>query len=93
MPLIRRLPKRGFRSPFKEVYEIVNVESLNRFAAGKVVDPAALSGEGLIRGNGQKVKVLGTGDLRHSLTVQAHRFSQSAQEKIQAAGGKVEVIA
>ena len=92
MPLVRRLPKRGFRSPFKELYEIVNLERLNRFEAGKVVNPSVMSSEGLIRGGGRKVKILGSGEIRHPLTVQAHHFSKTASEKIKTAGGTTEVV-
>lgn len=91
MPLHRRIPKRGFRNPFGHDYAVVNVESLNRFSAGDVVSPASLTARGLVR-QALPVKVLGDGELKIALTVQAHKFSQSAQQKIAAAGGKVEIL-
>src|SRR5687767_2503029 len=95
MPLYRRLPKRGF-TPHggKTEYAIVNVKDLAaRFAAGSVVDPDALAGAGLIKKSGRDtVKVLGDGDVGHALTVRAHRVSESARRKVEAAGGQVEVI-
>ncbi len=92
MPLQRRLPKRGFRNPFRTEYEIVNLASLGRFAAGSVVDPAALAQAGLVRKRG-RVKVLGKGTLEHPLTVKAHAFSESAKAAIEAKGGTAEVVA
>jgi large subunit ribosomal protein L15 len=92
MPLHRRIPKRGFRSPFPKRYAIVNVEMLNAFQAGDVVTPDALEGRGIIHVRHDGVKILGDGNLKVALTVHAHKFSHSAQEKITAAGGKVEVL-
>lgn len=93
MPLTRRLPKRGFsNSPFKKEIMFVNVEKLNRFDDGVEVTPELLTKEKVIRKAGDGVKVLGDGKLEKSLTVKAHAFSKSAIEKIEAAGGKVEVI-
>lgn len=92
MPLHRRLPKRGFRNRFRVEYSIVNVGSLNCFSEGEIVDPEALRRKGLIRNLKRKVKILGDGEVSVSLTVKAHRFSGSARSKIEAAGGKVEVI-
>jgi large subunit ribosomal protein L15 len=92
MPLIRRLPKRGFTNIFKKDYAIINVEILDRFESGQEVTPALLVSQGLIRSRHDGVKVLGTGDLTKALTVHAHKFSQSAAAKIEAAGGKVQVI-
>lgn len=92
-PLQRRVPKRGFKNPFKKVYAVVNLDDLNRFEAGTVVTPELLRERRLVRGRVDGVKVLGDGELTHSLQVQAHAFSKSAVEKIEAAGGKVEVIA
>jgi large subunit ribosomal protein L15 len=91
-PLQRRLPKRGFTNRFREEIAHVNVESLNVFEDGAVVTPDALIGAGLIARKAKTVKVLAKGDLDKALTVKAHRFSQASIEKIQAAGGKVEVI-
>ncbi|MFZ0335606.1 MAG: 50S ribosomal protein L15 [Candidatus Acidiferrales bacterium] len=92
MPLHRRIPKRGFHSPFSKRYAIVNVEMLNAFQAGDVVTPDALEGRGIIHVRHDGVKILGDGNLKVALTVHAHKFSRSAQDKIAAAGGKVEVL-
>ena len=92
MPLIRRLPKRGFTNIFKKDYAIINVETLERFESGQEVTPALLVSQGLIRSRNDGVKVLGTGSLTKALLVHAHKFSQSAAAKIEAAGGKVQVI-
>jgi len=92
MPMHRRLPKRGFTPLTKKVYALVNLRDLELFEAGSVVDFAALSQAGLIGQVGDGVKILGDGDLTKALTVQAHKFSKSALEKIAAAGGKAEVI-
>jgi len=93
MPLHRRLPKRGFSSPFPKTFAVVNVESLNAFPAGETVTPESLAGRGLIRATRGGIKILGDGELKVALTVRAHAFSKSAAEKIASAGGKVEVIA
>jgi large subunit ribosomal protein L15 len=92
MPLIRRLPKRGFTNIFKRDYAIINIEILDRFKSGQDITPALLVSEGLIRSRNDGVKVLGTGTLTKALTVRAHKFSQSAAAKIEAAGGKAQVI-
>ena len=97
MPLARRVPKRGFHSPFRVVYEVVNVERLEELAAaGKfpegVVTPEVLARLGAISKPKAPVKVLGTGALTARLAVTAHAFSKSAVEKIQTAGGKVQTV-
>ena len=92
MPLQRRLPKRGFHNPFRKEYEIVNLKELSRFPAGTVVDVAALRDAGLVKRGRLGVKVLGQGALDRALTVRAHHYSLSAKSKIEAAGGKAEVI-
>lgn len=92
MPLHRRLPKRGFSSPFPKAFAVVNVESLNAFAAGDTVTPEMLAGRGIVRAMRDGVKILGDGDLKIALTVRAHAFSKSAEEKIARAGGKVELL-
>jgi large subunit ribosomal protein L15 len=92
MPLIRRLPKRGCTNIFKKEYAIINVEALERFEPHQEVTPELLAAKGLIRSRNDGVKVLGTGALTKALTVHAHKFSQSATAKIEAAGGKVQVI-
>jgi large subunit ribosomal protein L15 len=95
MPLYRRLPKRGFL-PYggKTEFAIVNVGDLAaRFAAGSVVDPESLVASGLIRKSGRgAVKVLGDGDVAHALTVRAHKISEGAKQKLEAAGGRVEAL-
>lgn len=92
MPLQRRLPKRGFTSLNKKVYALVNLRDLEVFEAGAVVDVEALGKAGLIGGVKDGVKILADGELGKALTVQAHKFSKSATEKIEAAGGKAEVL-
>ncbi|MDI6753447.1 MAG: 50S ribosomal protein L15 [Thermodesulfobacteriota bacterium] len=92
MPMQRRLPKRGFKNPFRKEYEVVNIRDLTRFPAGTVVDLAALKASGLIKKIRWGVKVLGDGSINHPLTVQAHHFSITAQNKIEDAGGKTEVL-
>ena len=91
MPLQRRVPKRGFNNIFAQEKAMVNVSALNVFEDGAVVNAAALQQAGLIR-SVAFVKVLGNGELTKKITVQANAFSKSAQEKIEAAGGKAEVI-
>lgn len=93
MPLQRRLPKRGFTNAFRIKYRIVNVGDIAQaFKAGETADAAALSQRGLVRGVRGPLKVLGDGEVKVSLTVRADKFSQSAVEKIKAAGGTAEVI-
>lgn len=92
MPLYRRTPKlRGFKRPNKEYFALVNVEKLNTFRKGAVVGPEELRARGLVKKRG-RIKVLGEGELSKELTVRAHAFSVGAVERIQAAGGTVEVI-
>ena len=92
MPLYRRIPKRGFTNVWAKEYAEVNVEKLNAFEAGTVVTEEMLKEAGIISKIKDGVKVLGRGELNTSLTVQAHKFSKSAVEKIESAGGKAEVI-
>lgn len=92
MPLYRRLPKRGFTNIFGKEYAEVNVEQLNRFDDGAVVDPVALIEYGILKNVRDGVRVLGNGQIEKKLTVKANGFSKTAEEKILAAGGKVEVI-
>jgi large subunit ribosomal protein L15 len=91
MPLQRRLPKRGFRNIFKERFALVNVRDLNRFPAGAVVDTEALQKAGLVKRVYDGVKILGDGDLQVAVTVKAHKFTEAARKKIEAAAGKIEV--
>jgi large subunit ribosomal protein L15 len=92
MPLVRRVPKRGFTNIFKKQFAIVNVEDLNEFQDGTTVTPELLKEAGLIKNVKDGVKILGNGELTAKVTVSAHYFSQSAKAKIEAAGGKAEVI-
>ncbi|MFH7320252.1 50S ribosomal protein L15 [Desulfurivibrio sp. D14AmB] len=89
MPLQRRLPKRGFRNPFRKQYAVVNLRDLNDFEAGSVVDRATLQAAGLISAKEQLIKVLGDGELTVALTVTVDKVSESARGKIEAAGGTV----
>jgi len=91
-PLQRRMPKlKGFKNPNREEFTVINVERLAAFDAGSSVDPDAMRGAGLVKKRG-KIKVLGEGDLGVALTVRAHAFSAGAADKIQSAGGSIEVI-
>ena len=92
MPIHRRLPKRGFTNIFKKEMAIINVRDLERFEAGSVVDTTALVEKGLVKGRRDGIKLLGQGDINIALTVQINAISRSAKEKIEAAGGTVEVI-
>ena len=92
MPLYRRLPKRGFNNKWGVTYDVVNVDELNKFEAGTVVNQAVLEEAGIVKQVRDGVKILGEGELKVALTVQANKFSKSAVEKIEAAGGKAEVI-
>ena len=93
MPLVRRIPKRGFNNYFKKQYSIVNVCDLERFNDGDVVDAAVLLGNGVLsKVESYGVKVLGKGELTKKLTVRANKFTKSAAEAIEKAGGKVEVL-
>lgn len=91
-PIYRRLPKRGFTNPTRKEYAIVNVETLNRFDAGTEVTPELLIETGVVSKAKDGIKILGNGKLDAKLTVKAHKFSASAVEAIEAAGGKSEVI-
>jgi large subunit ribosomal protein L15 len=94
MPLHRRMPKRGFHNPFRVEYSVVNLDTIVEvFDAGSEVTPELLEERGLIGGSRKKVKVLGRGDVTKKLTVRAHKFSGTAEEKIKAAGGTAEVLA
>jgi large subunit ribosomal protein L15 len=93
MPLIRRLPKRGFRSPSRIRQGVVNVESLNVFEDGSVVDPKVLTERGILRGRVDVIKILGQGEIKKKIEVVAHAFSASARAKIEAAQGTVRIAA
>ena len=93
MPLHRRVPKRGFHNPFRVEYAVVNLDTLaERFDDGTVVTPELMREKGLVRGTRLQIKVLARGEVRKKLTVQAHKFSGKAAEKIAAAGGAAEVL-
>ncbi len=93
LPLYRRLPKRGFSNAmFKKVYATINVSDLNKFEDGTVVSPELLREMGIIKNELSGIKVLGNGSLDKKLTVRAHKFSNQAKEKIEAKGGKIEVM-
>ena len=92
MPLQRRVPKRGFNNIFATRYAIVNLAALNKFENGAVVDTEALKAAGLVKNSYDGVKILGNGALEKNRTVKAAAFSESAKSKIEAAGGKAEVV-
>jgi large subunit ribosomal protein L15 len=92
LPLFQRLPKRGFKNISRVEYKVVNVEQLNVFDNGTVVDVAKLVEAGIVKELSELVKVLGNGKLEKKLTVKANKFSESAKKAIEAAGGSVEVI-
>ena len=94
MPLHRRVPKRGFHNPFRVEFDVVNLDTLAaRFESGAVVTPDALRELGLVPHGKRPVKVLARGDIGKPLTVQAHKFSGAAAEKIKAAGGQADTVA
>jgi len=93
MPLYRRLPKRGFNNLFRKEYLAVNLDKLALFEADAKVDPEAMKERGLVKNLRNEIKILGGGELKHAIHVRAHKFSRSAREKIEKAGGSVEVIA
>jgi len=92
MPLFQRLPKRGFTNIFKQKWSVINIDALKCFDDGTTVTPELLQEAGLIKSLRDPLKILGDGELKRKLVVQAHRFSSQAQAKIEAAGGKAEVI-
>ena len=93
LPLYRRLPKRGFSNyPFKKEYAVINLSDLNVFEDGTVVTPALLKERGIVKKQLSGIKVLGEGQLEKKLTVQAHKFSKNAIDKINESGSKAEVI-
>ena len=92
MPITRRLPKRGFNNIFAKKYAIVNIEALNAFDNGAVIGAAELLEKKIIRKEEDGLRVLGNGELTKKLTVKANAFSETSKAKIEAAGGKVEVV-
>ncbi len=91
MPIHRRLPKRGFTNVFKKIYAIVNVDDLAKMQGGSVIDEAALVRAGLVKGRRDGIKLLGRGEITIPLTVKVDTVSQSARQKIESAGGTIEV--
>ena len=92
MPLQRRLPKRGFRPPFKKRFALLHLKDLNRFPKDTVVEPDLLFQSGLLRKKGEAIKLLSDGELQHPLTIRVHQASKAALQKVEAASGRVEVI-
>ena len=92
MPIFRRLPKRGFTNPTRKEFAIVNLETLNRFEEGAEVTPELLIESGIVSNEKDGIKILGEGKIEQKLTVKAHKFSASAKEAIEAAGGTTEVV-
>ena len=92
MPLHRRLPKRGFTNIFAKKIVAINIRDLKRFDSGSVVDETALVSCGLVKGTRDGIKLLGHGEIDYPLTVKVNTFSKNAKQKIEAAGGNVEVV-
>ena len=92
MPFERRIPKRGFTNIFKKEYELINISDLKKFESDTVLDINALKDAGLISGKKYGVKLLGDGEISHPLAIKVHKVSRKAREKVEAAGGKVELI-
>lgn len=92
MPLVRRIPKRGFTNIFRKDFVTVNLRDIAAIEGADTVGPEVLFDEGIVKRLGDGIKVLGHGEIKRALTVQAHKFSKSAVQKIEAAGGKAEVI-
>ena len=93
MPLSRRLPKRGFRNPFRKFIQIVNIDQLKIFPAGTVVTVESLIASGLVKGKGDGIKVLGKGEIGYPLSLKVAMVSDGARKKIEAAGGSIEEVA
>ena len=92
MPLQRRLPKRGFSNLFRKRYSVVNVRDLDRFEPNAQVDTEALKARGLVKQVRDGVKLLGNGDISHPLQIKVHKVSRTAREKVEAAGGTVDLV-
>ncbi len=93
MPLYRRIPKRGFRSPNRVAYQVLNLTDFARFESGATVDVEYLRAKGIVSGNEARVKVLGLGEVGGAFQLRVHAVSESARKKIEAAGGKIEIVA
>ncbi|MDR4495975.1 MAG: 50S ribosomal protein L15 [Nitrospirales bacterium] len=92
IPLVRRLPKRGFTNVFRVEYSVVNLKALAKIEGEEVITLAILKQNGILKGRHPLVKILGAGEVNRPLVVEAHRFSESAKDKIERAGGQVKVI-
>jgi large subunit ribosomal protein L15 len=92
MPLSRRLPKRGFRNPFRKEIVIINIEQLNKFSKGSVIDKEVLVRAGLVKGKVDGIKVLGKGNIEYPISLKIDMISRGAREKIEAAGGSITVV-
>ena len=92
MPLHRRLPKRGFNNIFRKEYSIINVKDLSSFEANSSIDENALLDAGLVSTIKDGIKLLGDGEISHPVSIKVHKTSKSAREKVEAAGGKIEMI-
>jgi large subunit ribosomal protein L15 len=92
MPLQRRLPKRGFTNTFRKQYTIINIKDLNRFAPNSNLDADTIRESGLVKRVRDGIKLLGNGEISHPVIIKFHKVSKAAQEKIEAAGGRVELI-
>ena len=92
MPLQRRLPKRGFTNIFKKHYDLINIRDLNRFEPNSILDIDALKNAGLVKKVRDGIKLLGDGEISYPLVIKIHQVSKTAKEKMEAAGGKVEII-
>jgi large subunit ribosomal protein L15 len=92
MPIHRRLPKRGFKNPFKKIFAIINIKDLNRFETNAIIDETTLIKSGLVKGDRDGIKLLGNGEINVPLTLKVDKVSESARQKIEVAGGKIEVI-
>lgn len=92
MPIHRRLPKRGFKNIFAKKIATINIRDLKRFESGSVIDEAVLISKGLIKGERDGIKLLGQGDIDFPLTIKVNHISENARQKIEAAGGNVEVV-
>ncbi|MEA2014103.1 MAG: 50S ribosomal protein L15 [Thermodesulfobacteriota bacterium] len=92
MPLTRRLPKRGFYNPFRKAMAVVNIGQLSRFPEGSIVDSDALVMEGIVKDGGDGIKLLGNGSIDYALILKVHGISCGARKKIEASGGRIEII-
>jgi large subunit ribosomal protein L15 len=92
MPLVRRVPKKGFNALFKNDYQVVNLESLNKFAANSVVSPIDLKKAGFIGSEKKRIKILGGGKLSRAITIKAHKVTESAKKQLDAVGAKIEFL-